>query len=60
MRHLFLYSLISLTIGAYSQNEKDVLRYSTQQYQGSARFNGMAGAFGAVGGDLRNISINSG
>lgn len=58
MRHIFLFSLIILTVTAYSQNEKDVLRYSTQHYQGSARFNGMAGAFGALGGDLTSITIN--
>lgn len=34
------------------------LKYSTYNYSGSARFTGMSGAFGALGGDFSSISVN--
>lgn len=40
------------------QNISDALRYATSEVQGTARFRGMSGAFGALGGDLSAISIN--
>lgn len=42
----------------YAQTEWDALRYSQNQYFGTARFTAMGGAFGALGGDLSSISIN--
>ncbi|WP_372974251.1 OmpP1/FadL family transporter [Muriicola sp.] len=41
-----------------AQNIDDVLRYSTENLQGTARFQGMAGAFGALGGDMSSLNIN--
>ena len=43
---------------ASAQNINDVLLYSQQNLQGTARFQGMGGAFGALGGDMSAISIN--
>jgi len=43
---------------ASSQNLNDVLRYSDENLQGSARFQSMGGAFGALGGDLSALNVN--
>ncbi len=43
---------------ASAQNINDVLRYSNENLQGTARFQGMGGAFGALGGDLSALNIN--
>ena len=40
------------------QNEEDVYRYSQLQFGGSARSQGVAGAFGAVGADFSVLSTN--
>ena len=41
-----------------AQNINDVLRYSNENLQGTARFQGMGGAFGALGGDLSALNVN--
>ncbi len=41
-----------------SQSIVDALRYSTDGLHGTARFSGMGGAFGALGGDLSAIQLN--
>lgn len=41
-----------------AQNINDVLLYSTENIQGTARFQGMSGAFGALGGDLSALNTN--
>ncbi|GAB5401769.1 MAG: outer membrane protein transport protein [Aureisphaera sp.] len=41
-----------------AQNLTDGLRYSLDTNDGTARFQAMSGAFGALGGDLSAISIN--
>lgn len=43
---------------AVAQNETDVLRYSNTDIFGSARFEAMAGSFGALGADISAIQIN--
>jgi hypothetical protein len=48
--------LISVTLLA--QNENDALRYSLINYQGTARFSGLSGAYGAVGADFSSLSQN--
>ncbi|NCU36173.1 TonB-dependent receptor, partial [Candidatus Falkowbacteria bacterium] len=61
MRHSpFIILLVCLltTTGAMAQNEEDVLRYSTPQIIGTARYVGMAGAYGAIGADFSSISTN--
>ena len=50
-----------LTIGALQAQEVnplDISRYSESDMNGTARFKGMSGAFGAVGGDLSALKIN--
>ena len=56
-------SLITLIMGlscllGTAQNINDVLRYSIQESQGTARFQAMGGAFGALGGDLSSLNVN--
>ncbi|MEM0932976.1 MAG: outer membrane protein transport protein [Bacteroidota bacterium] len=41
-----------------AQNINDVLRYSIEETQGTARFQAMGGAFGALGGDFSAIQVN--
>ncbi len=41
-----------------AQNEADVQRYSTNYFMGTARFNAMGGAFGALGGDMSASHLN--
>ncbi|MDQ3291477.1 MAG: hypothetical protein M3Q05_09330 [Bacteroidota bacterium] len=41
-----------------AQNEVDALRYSRQDFGGSARIQGMAGAQTALGADISTLSIN--
>jgi len=45
---------------AFSQSNyvDDALKLSTNNYGGTARFVGMGGAFGALGGDFSSLSIN--
>lgn len=51
-----LFSMLAL--GAAAQNETDALRYSNIGFGGTARYNGMAGAFGALGGDISCMNTN--
>lgn len=43
---------------SFGQNFLDAYRYSTNIFTGSARFSGMAGSFGALGGDFSVTTIN--
>ncbi len=43
---------------SFSQNVVDLVRYSNIQLQGSARFEAMAGSFGALGADISSSLIN--
>lgn len=43
---------------ATAQNINEALQYSQQNLQGTARFQGMGGAFGALGGDMSALNIN--
>ena len=55
--NLFLFiGLLCLSLNAQSLN--DALRYSQTSLSGSARYNALSGAFGALGGELSAISIN--
>lgn len=51
---------ISLIVACFTnaQNITDGLRYATDDVIGTARFNGLSGAFGALGGDFSAIAIN--
>jgi len=45
----------------WSQNyEADILRFSNNNYSGTARFVAVGGAFGSVGSDISNFSVNPG
>ena len=51
-------SILTLHSIVFSQNISDALNYADNSYQGTARFNSMSGAFGALGGDLSSIAVN--
>lgn len=59
-RYLLFASLILAGAGVQAQNPTtaDALRYSIDNINGTARFRGMSGAFGALGGDVSAISVN--
>ena len=54
--------LTALLLGGISQlmaqTAEDALRYSRVFYSGTARFNGLGGAFGAVGADFSTLATN--
>ena len=50
--------MILITTQLLSQNASDALRYSRIFYGGTARFQGMGGAFGALGADFSVIATN--
>ncbi|PVW16986.1 OmpP1/FadL family transporter [Marixanthomonas spongiae] len=53
----FLITVISMAT-VQAQSIVDGLRYSQENTTGTARFNAMSGAFGALGGDLSALAIN--
>ena len=55
---LFLIALLGTFSVIYSQSINDALNYSSNSYQGTARFNSISGSFGALGEDLSAIAIN--
>lgn len=55
---LFLFFAFLFSISINAQNENDVVRYIGGSPMGTARYSGMAGAFGALGGDLTTPIIN--
>ncbi len=57
-RLLIIVLFISSIPTLFSQNSSDALRYSRILYGGSARFQGLGGAFGAVGADFSSIATN--
>jgi hypothetical protein len=61
MKNNFSLVLVLVFVNFFSvfgQSISDGLNYSSNSYQGTARFNSMSGAFGALGGDLSAIAIN--
>ncbi len=56
-RHLTFIVLLVCAVTS-AQNINDVLRYSNENLKGTARFQGMGGAFGALGGDLSALNAN--
>lgn len=60
MKKIFLILALNLSIVGIAQEltSADALRYAVDNMNGTARFRGMSGAFGAVGGDLSAININ--
>ncbi|WP_088341655.1 OmpP1/FadL family transporter [Robiginitalea sediminis] len=58
MKRIITFITLGLCLGANAQTISDALRYSLEETQGTARFQGMSGAFGALGGDLSAINVN--
>ncbi|MEG0949676.1 MAG: hypothetical protein RR212_06525 [Bacteroidales bacterium] len=59
MRRISCFSIVLLGATMVSaQGVTDVLRYSKNDIVGTARYMGMAGAFGALGGDISTLSQN--
>ncbi|GMN10809.1 outer membrane protein transport protein [Croceitalea sp. MTPC9] len=58
MKKLLIFGIGTLCTFANAQNINDVIRYSSDSPQGTARFQAMGGAFGALGGDLSSLNIN--
>lgn len=56
-RNLTFIALLVCAITS-AQNISDILRYSNENIQGTARFQSMGGAFGALGGDISALNIN--
>src|ERR1035437_11060972 len=55
---IILASFLVLSAKSNAQNEVDALRYSQTNFLGTARSAGMAGSFGALGGDFSTLSTN--
>ncbi len=58
MKRYITFIVLFACVFANAQNIQDALRYGTENLEGSARFQGMGGAFGALGGDLSALNIN--
>jgi hypothetical protein len=58
MKKLIILSIGMLCTYVSAQNLNDAVRYSKDNLQGTARFQAMGGAFGALGGDLSSLNIN--
>ena len=57
-KYIILSLLLLATVFAQAQGISDGLRYGQTNLVGTARYNAMAGAFGALGGDLSSINSN--
>ena len=59
MKNYLIFIITLITIGfAQAQSLIDALRYSTENINGTARYNALSGAFGALGGDLSALNSN--
>ena len=59
MKHFFkAIPLFFFFSSVNAQNLEDALRYSTLDFNGTARFTAMGGAFGALGGDFSALENN--
>lgn len=58
MKRYLTFILLTLCAVASAQNINEALRYSNENLQGTARFQAMGGAFGALGGDMSSLNIN--
>src|SRR6056300_376434 len=58
MKRITTFIMLCLCGIASAQNINDVLRYSLEETQGTARYQAMSGAFGALGGELSALGIN--
>lgn len=59
MKKYVLSAALLLSAGlTFAQGEMDALRNSQREIKGTARYMGMGGAFGALGGDITTLSQN--
>ena len=60
MKKIFLYIILGVSALSFSQETtvNDALRFGLNDLNGSARFRGLSGSMGAIGGDLSAININ--
>ena len=59
MKKSILFLIMAISVATlHAQGLVDGLRYSQENTTGTARFNALSGAFGALGGDLSAIAIN--
>ncbi len=58
MKRISTFIMVLTCVYVSAQNINDVVRYSTENIQGTARFQAMGGAFGALGGDLSSLNVN--
>jgi len=59
MKKLFILLILGLSVQYLTaQTVADAVRYSTQDITGTARYRGVGGAFGALGGDVSAINSN--
>ncbi len=58
MKKILLLLLISIIPAIQAQELRDAYRYTNTELTGTARFIGMSGAFGALGGDISAMSLN--
>ena len=56
--YIILTATCCFALGSYAQSAIDAYRFSQPDLRGTARFMGMGGAFGALGGDLSTLSQN--
>lgn len=58
-RYVIIMSVLALCGGtAFSQSELDAYKYAQTELSGTARYLGMGGAFGALGGDISAMNGN--
>jgi len=55
--HIFVFSVFAQN-SLFAQNDADLFRFSKHYHGGSARFEAMGGAFGALGADISAVQIN--
>ena len=53
-----LFLILTFPLSINSQNLQEILNISVDKPNGTARFESMGGAFGALGGDLSAINVN--
>ena len=59
-KKILAYSLLLLPVSVMAQSAFDIYQFSQREMRGTARYMSMAGAFGALGGDLSAINLNPG
>ena len=57
-RLMIIILIISASTAMFAQTSADALRYSRILYQGTARYQGLGGAFGAIGADFSAVQTN--